>query len=110
MYVLIALLIWLHADNPYDTADKWLLKENLPLSYRQQIVEFILQNTGQKDFNFNPSFRDPYTGGEYVALVFSHEYGHPKFLFYLSVFIPANAYVPGEHSRTSGMLSFLGKK
>lgn len=43
-------------------ADKWLLKENLPLSYRQQIVEFILQNTGQKDFTPDPLFRDPYTG------------------------------------------------
>ncbi|KAL7206636.1 hypothetical protein ACSBR2_019367 [Camellia fascicularis] len=49
-------------DNPYDTADKWLLKENLPLSYRQQIVEFILQNTGQRDFALDSSFRDPYTG------------------------------------------------
>ncbi|KAK2665260.1 hypothetical protein Ddye_003834 [Dipteronia dyeriana] len=65
------------SDNPYDAADKWLLKENLPLSYRQQIVEFILQNTGQRDFNLNPSFRDPYTG--------------------------SSAYVPGEPSRTSVM-------
>ncbi|GKV19763.1 hypothetical protein SLEP1_g29984 [Rubroshorea leprosula] len=50
------------SDNPYDAADKWLLRENLPLAYRQQIVEFILQNTGQKDFSLDPSFRDPYTG------------------------------------------------
>ena len=49
-------------DNPYDTADKWLLRENLPLSYRQQIVDFILENTGQKTFSFDPTFRDPYTG------------------------------------------------
>ncbi|KAH9695972.1 phospholipase a2-activating protein [Citrus sinensis] len=53
--------------NPYDAADKWLLKENLPFSYRQQIVEFILQNTGQKDFTLNTSFRDPYTGGECIG-------------------------------------------
>ncbi|KAF6166573.1 hypothetical protein GIB67_005435 [Kingdonia uniflora] len=63
-------------DNPYDAADKWLLKESLPLSYRQQVVEFILQNSGQKDFALDTSFRDPYTG--------------------------ANAYVPGEPSRASG--------
>lgn len=50
------------SDSPYDTADKWLLKENLPLSYRQQIVEFILKNSGQKDFSFDSSFRDPFTG------------------------------------------------
>lgn len=49
-------------DNPYDTADKWLLKENLPLVYRQQVVEFILQSTGQRDFSLDTSFRDPYTG------------------------------------------------
>ena len=53
-------------DNAYDTADKWLLRENLPLSYRQQVVEFILQNSGQKDFILDSSFRDPYTGGKYI--------------------------------------------
>lgn len=63
------------SDNAYDAADKWLLKENLPLAYRQQIVEFILQNTGQKDFALDPSFRDPFTG--------------------------SSAYVPGEHSNAS---------
>ncbi|XP_077233233.1 transducin family protein / WD-40 repeat family protein [Tasmannia lanceolata] len=63
-------------DNPYDTADKWLLMENLPLSYRQQVVEFILQNSGQRNFTFDASFRDPYTG--------------------------ANAYTPGEPSIPSG--------
>ncbi|CAL5377236.1 unnamed protein product [Camellia sinensis] len=56
------------SDNPYDTADKWLLKENLPLSYRQQIVEFILQNTGQRDFALDSSFRDPYTGCKYYVI------------------------------------------
>ena len=56
------------SDNAYDAADKWLLKENLPLAYRQQIVEFILQNTGQKDFSLDPSFRDPFTGCEYHAI------------------------------------------
>ncbi|XP_061978851.1 uncharacterized protein LOC133699570 [Populus nigra] len=50
------------SDNPYSTADKWLLKENLPLAYRQQIVEFILQNSGQGGVALDSSFRDPYTG------------------------------------------------
>ncbi|WCJ33852.1 transducin family protein / WD-40 repeat family protein [Euphorbia peplus] len=63
------------SDNPYDTADKWLLKENLPLAYRQQIVEFILQNSGQGGITLDSSFRDPFTG--------------------------ANAYVPGQPSNTS---------
>lgn len=56
-------------DTPYDTADKWLLKENLPLAYRQQIVEFILQNSGQQqEFTFDPSFSDPFTGCEYCVI------------------------------------------
>ncbi|CAN6819950.1 phospholipase A-2-activating protein-like [Brassica napus] len=61
------------SENPYDAADKWLLKENLPVAYRQQIVDFILQNSGQKDFTFNPSFRDPFTGANaYVPEQASH--------------------------------------
>ncbi|CAK8542111.1 unnamed protein product [Lathyrus sativus] len=50
------------SDNAYDVADKWLLKEGLPLSFREQVVQFILQNSGQKDITFDASFRDPYTG------------------------------------------------
>ncbi|CAA0807585.1 transducin family protein / WD-40 repeat family protein [Striga hermonthica] len=65
------------SENPYDVADKWLLNQNLPLSYRQQIVEFIMQNTGQKDFTPDPMFRDPYTG--------------------------ASAYVPGAPSALPGL-------
>ncbi|KAK9942383.1 hypothetical protein M0R45_008052 [Rubus argutus] len=66
------------ADNPYDTADKWLLKENLPLSYREQVVAFILQNSGQKDFTLDPSFRDPYTGCAYVPGQSSSKSGSAK--------------------------------
>jgi hypothetical protein len=55
-------------DDPYAVADKWLLKENLPLTYRQQVVEFILQNSGQNNFVPDPSFRDPFTGGKHVFL------------------------------------------
>ncbi|KAJ4747357.1 Phospholipase A-2-activating [Rhynchospora pubera] len=67
------------SENPYEVADKWLVKENLPLTFREQVVEFILQNSGQKTFTPDPSFRDPYTG--------------------------ANAYVPGESSFSSGSIA-----
>lgn len=90
-------------DNPYDTADKWLLKENLPLSYRQQIVDFILENTGQKSFSFDPSFRDPYTGCElklYCLSLILLTLVMPKWSFFC---ITANAYVPGETSLKHGM-------
>ncbi|KAI4295562.1 hypothetical protein L6164_035597 [Bauhinia variegata] len=63
------------SDNPYDVADKWLLMENLPLSFREQIVQFILQNAGQNNITFDASFRDPYTG--------------------------SSAYVPGQPSHVS---------
>ena len=32
-------------ENPYDVADKWIEREGLPQSYREQIVAFIIQNT-----------------------------------------------------------------
>ncbi|KAH7288377.1 hypothetical protein KP509_31G024400 [Ceratopteris richardii] len=50
-------------DNPYTVADKWLLSEDLPLTYRQQVVEFILQNTGQNVPMVDTPFSDPYSGG-----------------------------------------------
>lgn len=63
-------------ENPYDVADKWLLEQDLPIGYRQQVVDFILQNSAQGPTasssvaplppNFNP---DPYTGGGHVTPV-----------------------------------------
>lgn len=65
-------------DNPYAVADHWLLSESLPLSYRQQVVDFILQSTGQNTPVIDSTFSDPYTG--------------------------ANAYVPQQqNSWTSGL-------
>eukprot|EP00249_Psilotum_nudum_P003972 c17494_g1_i1 orf=165-2480(+) len=49
-------------DNPYLVADRWLLSEDLPLSYREQIVDFILRNTGQMQPALDSSYVDPYTG------------------------------------------------
>lgn len=77
------------SDNPYDTADKWLLKENLPLSYREQVVAFILQNTGQKDFTLDPTFRDPYTGGQCAVAVIhlNFELDRNMFAFHLIMYL-----------------------
>lgn len=87
-------------DNPYDTADKWLLKENLPLSYRQQIVDFILENTGQKAFSFDSSFRDPFTGCKlkcfcltwiwitFISLIMSFGLSSQPMLMYLGKLLP----------------------
>eukprot|EP00252_Welwitschia_mirabilis_P020798 TRINITY_DN5175_c0_g1_i1.p1 TRINITY_DN5175_c0_g1~~TRINITY_DN5175_c0_g1_i1.p1 ORF type:complete len:778 (+),score=142.56 TRINITY_DN5175_c0_g1_i1:80-2413(+) len=65
-------------DNPYSVADQWLLKEGLPLLHREQVVEFIVKNTGQSSNvpSANSfSYVDPYTG--------------------------ANAYVPGQQSSST---------
>ncbi|XP_052728425.1 ubiquitin homeostasis protein lub1-like [Vigna angularis] len=82
------------SDNPYDVADKWLLKENLPLSFREQVVQFILQNIGQNNVTFDASFRDPYTG--------SHAYvpGQPSHLSDISA-KPTFKHIPKK-----GMLVF----
>ncbi|KVI01961.1 G-protein beta WD-40 repeat-containing protein [Cynara cardunculus var. scolymus] len=84
------------SDNAYDTADKWLLEENLPLSYRQQVVEFILQNSGQKDFILDSSFRDPYTGCKY-------------FIRSKDCLFQASAYVPGQPSKSAQFDGILKK-
>ncbi|ONM51175.1 transducin family protein / WD-40 repeat family protein [Zea mays] len=110
------------SDDPYTVADKWLLKENLPLTYRQQVVEFILQNSGQNNFVPDPSFRDPYTGAlrfsyGVSSLAYPNVLGTKKALlllllllhFYLLVAaadnqtdsVSANAYVPGQPSSSS---------
>jgi hypothetical protein len=44
-------------------ADRWLIQEELPMAYREQIVQFILQNTGQNAPVIDTAFSDPYTGG-----------------------------------------------
>ena len=33
-------------ENPYEAADRFLLAHSLPQSYREQVVQFIIQNTG----------------------------------------------------------------
>eukprot|EP00963_Diacronema_lutheri_P007634 scaffold660_cov365-Pavlova_lutheri.AAC.14 len=50
-------------QNPYEVAETWLAREGLPLSYREQVVEFIHKNTDagtQGPMYQNP---DPLTGG-----------------------------------------------
>jgi len=52
-------------QNPYDAADMWLERNGLPAVYRQQVVEFILQNAQGTAAVPNPmgGNADPYTGG-----------------------------------------------
>ncbi|KAL3142952.1 hypothetical protein ABBQ38_003237 [Trebouxia sp. C0009 RCD-2024] len=51
-------------DNPYIAADKFIERNELPTSYREQIVEFILQKTAGAVSTPAPSHNvDPFTGG-----------------------------------------------
>jgi phospholipase A-2-activating protein len=60
-----------HGQNPYDVADQWLANEELPAGYREQVVQFILQNTGSTAAppQFDPAFVDPYTGGKSLSII-----------------------------------------
>eukprot|EP00232_Nephroselmis_pyriformis_P020757 CAMPEP_0182864674 /NCGR_PEP_ID=MMETSP0034_2-20130328/7288_1 /TAXON_ID=156128 /ORGANISM="Nephroselmis pyriformis, Strain CCMP717" /LENGTH=95 /DNA_ID=CAMNT_0024996935 /DNA_START=287 /DNA_END=570 /DNA_ORIENTATION=- len=52
-------------QNPYDVAERWLQDEELPASYREQVVNFIVQNTGGTAAMPAPASYnvDPFTGG-----------------------------------------------
>jgi hypothetical protein len=43
----------------------------LPAGYREQVVQFILQNTGSTaaPAQFDPAFVDPYTGGKSLLII-----------------------------------------
>lgn len=50
------------AENPYEAAQKFLLKYELPQSYIDQVVQFIEKNTGGATLGSQGN-SDPYTGG-----------------------------------------------
>lgn len=49
-------------ENPYAAAQRFLEKNDLPLTYLDQVVHFIEQNTEGVELGGNDQFRDPYTG------------------------------------------------
>eukprot|EP00271_Cylindrocystis_brebissonii_P020257 TRINITY_DN6639_c0_g1_i1.p1 TRINITY_DN6639_c0_g1~~TRINITY_DN6639_c0_g1_i1.p1 ORF type:complete len:503 (-),score=61.38 TRINITY_DN6639_c0_g1_i1:147-1577(-) len=54
-----------HGENPYNVAELWLEEQGLPLGYKEQVVEFIVNNTGgsAKATVSSSTYVDPYTGG-----------------------------------------------
>lgn len=53
-------------DNPVDVAQKWLEDQNLPETYKEQVVDFLVQNTGDSktQMKVDPYQNvDPFTGG-----------------------------------------------
>ena len=50
-------------ENPYEAAQKFLLANDLPLSYLDEVVRFIERNTNGVSLGTGPARADPYTGG-----------------------------------------------
>ncbi|KAI7887839.1 WD40-repeat-containing domain protein [Mucor mucedo] len=48
-------------QNPYDAAQAFLVKNNLPQSYQDQVSEFIIKNA--EGVNLGGTYQDPFTGG-----------------------------------------------
>jgi phospholipase A-2-activating protein len=51
------------SENPYVAAQRFLEKNELPLGYLDQVVNFIEKNSGGVQLGGGDQFRDPYTGG-----------------------------------------------
>lgn len=67
-------------ENPYIVADRFIEANELPTSFKEQIVAFIMQNTGQPSGSAQAggSFVDPYTGAAaYVPPAPTQQAGGP---------------------------------
>lgn len=54
-----------HNDNPYEAADKFLAANELPASYKEEVVRFILQNTGGTQLDLAPApVANPYSDNQ----------------------------------------------
>lgn len=49
-------------ENPFSAAQRFLEQNDLPLSYIDQVVQFIEKNTGGVNLGGNEEFVDPFTG------------------------------------------------
>lgn len=50
-------------DDPYKSAQTFLVKNNLPSAYLEQVVDFILKNSKTTLPPMNTQYQDPFTGG-----------------------------------------------
>ncbi|KAL0051183.1 hypothetical protein WJX82_003205 [Trebouxia sp. C0006] len=84
-------------DNPYIAADKFIERNELPTSYREQIVEFILQKTDGAVSTSAPSYNaDPFTGGGAYVPGAASSFPQPGAQqSYADPFTGAGGYVPG---------------
>jgi phospholipase A-2-activating protein len=52
-----------YAENPFEAAQRFLHAHELPLTYIDQVVNFIEKNTAGVSLGTSNQFVDPYTGG-----------------------------------------------
>ncbi|KAI8880183.1 phospholipase A-2-activating protein [Backusella circina FSU 941] len=50
-------------QNPYDAAQKFLLRNELDQSFLDQVADFIIKNTGNTNLGGGEAYQDPFTGG-----------------------------------------------
>ncbi len=53
---------FVHAENPWSAAERWLNRHELPLTFADQVVAFIEKNTAGVQLG-TAAYSDPYTGG-----------------------------------------------
>lgn len=80
-------------ENPYDAADKFLMKHDLPQSFREEVATFIIKNTNAVDLGVG-QYQDPFTGGgRYVP---NSNQGAAGGTGYLDPFTGQGSYRPGQ--------------
>ena len=50
------------SENPYTAAQRFLASHDLPMSYLDQVVQFIEKNTGGVNLTSRTEYADPFTG------------------------------------------------
>ncbi|KAG1310950.1 hypothetical protein G6F61_002161 [Rhizopus arrhizus] len=81
-------------QNPYDAADKFLMKHDLPQSFREEVATFIIKNTNAVDLGAG-QYQDPFTGGgRYVPN--SNQGAAAGGTGYMDPFTGQGSYRPGQ--------------
>jgi len=87
-------------QNPYDVAEHWLENEGLPGDQKEQVVNFLVQNTGVDPFaGAGATNVDPYTGG---ASYTPQAMRPPSGSFNVDPYTGSGSYVPSGPPRASG--------
>jgi hypothetical protein len=60
--LLPSIVLTKHVENPFQAAQRFLHANELPLTYIDQVVKFIEQNTAGVSLGTSNEFVDPYTG------------------------------------------------